>query len=239
MVDMRLNIAEALDIASKILTIASLIAYQLGYIDIGTFITIISAIATLMASLLLHKHSRAFRRFIRRLLKPTVIWVKTPKGDLIIDRGCKICRHPRRAEIEKMLLEGKTYKEIVEAFNNEFSIASLSRHLRLHMPRLILDPDKLNELYREHRVKQIDLEQELLKQIARLEELYEKLEKIDQRFFTDRPKVSPHAFVESVRERRNILADIRETMIAIRELESEVKTEKDLSELLQRLREMG
>ena len=239
MVDMRLNIAEALDIASKILTIVSLIAYQLGYIDIGTFITIISAIATLMASLLLHKHSRAFRRFIRRLLKPTVIWVKTPKGDLIIDRGCKICRHPRRAEIEKMLLEGRTYKEIVEAFNNEFSIASLSRHLRLHMPRLILDPDKLNELYREHRVKQIDLEQELLKQIAKLEELYEKLERIDQRFFTDRPKVSPHAFVESVRERRNILADIRETMIAIRELESEVKTEKDLSELLQRLREMG
>ncbi len=236
---MKIKLGEVLDAASKVLAVLALILYQLGYIDASQFITLISAVVALMTTLLVHRHASSIRRFLRRLLRPPVILVRTLRGDLIIDRGCKICRHPRRAEIEKMLLEGRTYKEIVEAFNNEFSIASLSRHLRLHMPRLILDPEKLNQLYQEHRVKQIDLQEELFKLLGRLEELYKKLERLDEKFFVSegKPKISPHAYIESVQERRNILTQIRETLLKMEELKQEIKTEKDLSELLQKLRE--
>ena len=101
-------------------------------------------------------------KIIKRLFRPLIV-VRTLKGEVIIDRRCKVCTHPQRAEIEKMLLEGKSYDEIREKFG--ISQATLSRHFKKHMPRLVLDPEELNKLYEEHRVKQIDLQEELLKLI--------------------------------------------------------------------------
>ena len=225
-----------LDEISKALTVLSLILFQLGLIDLSYFVSIIAAAVAMIAAAIIGRHGKRFAKTFKRFIRPPVLIVRTAKGEMIIDRGCKICRHQRRAEIEKMLLEGRPYKEIAEAFGNEFSVASLSRHLRLHMPRLILEPEKLNELYQEHRIKQIDLTDEMFKLIGRLNDLYQKLERLDEKFFGDgKPKVSPHAFVESISERRNIIAQIRETLLTIEELKSEIKTEKDLSELLQKL----
>ena len=233
-----MNLAEILDLASKILAVIAVILYQLGYMDAGTFMTIISGLAALMASLLIHRYGKSLRKALRRLFRPPMLIVKTLRGTLIIDRGCKICRHPKRHEIEKMLLEGKTYREIKEKY--DVSQASLSRHLRNHMPRLILNVEELERLHEEHRIKQIDLQEELFKLLARLEELYKKLERLDQKFFVSegKPKISPHAYIESVQERRSILAQIRDTLLTINELKTEIKTEKDLSELLQKLRAM-
>jgi len=75
---------------------------------------------------------------------------------------------------------------------------------------------------------------------AKLEELYKNLERLDQKFFVSegKPKISPHAYIESIQERRSILGQIRETLFTINELKTEIKTKRDLSELLQKLRAM-
>ena len=180
-------------------------------------------------------------KVLRRLFAEQVYVVKTVKGErVVISRKCVVCKHPQRAEIEKMLLEGHTYKEICERFGLDDS--SLQRHFKNHMPRLIMDQEQIQKLYEEHRVKQIDLAEEMFKLIGRLEQLYQKLEKIDEKFFggggEEKRKVSPHAWIESIGERRQILQQIRETLLVIDQLKSELKTEKDLTELLQKLKQL-
>jgi len=175
-------------------------------------------------------------KIIKRFFRPLII-VKTFKGDaVVIDKRCRVCNHPQRSEIEKMLLEGMSYDEIREKFG--ISQATLSRHFKKHMPRLILDPEELNRLYEEHRVKQVDLAEEMFKLIGRLENLFRKLENLDK-LLEEGKKISWYAYVQSIGERRQILKEIRETMLTINELKSEIKTEKDLSELLQRLRSLN
>ncbi|MEM2257808.1 MAG: hypothetical protein QXU87_04050 [Candidatus Caldarchaeum sp.] len=229
--------SELLEALAQILVIASLLLYRIGLLDLSYYLTIMSAVVALLAALIVARYGGKVAKTLKKAFRPPLLMVKTIKGEaLIVERGCKICRHLKRGEIEKMLMEGVAYKQIVDAFGGEFSIASLSRHLRLHMPRLVLEPEKLNQLYQEHRIKQIDLTDELFKLIGKLDELYRKLERIDEKFFAEKPKVSPHAFVESVTERRNLLAQMRETLMLIEEMKGEIKTEKDLSELLQKLR---
>jgi len=170
---------------------------------------------------------------IGRIFLPRVIIAKTLAGEtFILDKRCKICTHPQRAEIEKKLVEGVNYEEVAKEYG--VSIASISRHLRKHMPKLVMEPEVLQELYEERRVKQIDLQEELLRLVDRLNTLFTKLENFDKKF--DEGKVKPHAYVESISERRNILQQIRETLLVINELKTELKTEKDISELLQKLK---
>jgi len=171
----------------------------------------------------------------KRLLLPSVIVVRRLSGDaLIIDKRCKICTHPQRAEIERRLMEGASYDEIAKQYG--VSAAGISRHLRKHMPRLVMNPEELQQLYEERRVKQVDLQEEMFRLIDRLNTLFAKLEGLDRLFETG--KVKAHAYVESVSERRNILQQIRETLLIIQELRGEIKTEKDISELLRRLKEL-
>ncbi|MEM4329526.1 MAG: hypothetical protein QXF97_06515 [Candidatus Caldarchaeum sp.] len=160
--------------------------------------------------------------------------VRTLKGDVVIvDKRCKICTHEKRAEIENMLLEGKTYAEISQKYGVDD--AGLSRHFRKHFPRL-MNQAELEKIYHNHMAKQIDLQEELLNVVGRLNDLFQKLERFDKQF--EEGKVKPHAYVESVAERRQILQQIRESLITIQELKTEIKTEKDLSELLQKLRKI-
>jgi hypothetical protein len=62
-----LNPAAALDLAAKTLTLASTALYLLGYIDAGTFLSLITAAATLISTLIIHRmgktiHAAAQRR---------------------------------------------------------------------------------------------------------------------------------------------------------------------------------
>jgi hypothetical protein len=50
-----LNPAAALDLAAKTLTLASTALYLLGYIDAGTFLSLITAAATLISTLIIHR----------------------------------------------------------------------------------------------------------------------------------------------------------------------------------------
>ncbi|MEM4498020.1 MAG: hypothetical protein QW692_04240 [Nitrososphaerota archaeon] len=174
------------------------------------------------------------KRFTR-LFKPLIVVKKLTGEVTVIDKRCKICVHPQRAEIEQKLLQGASYEEIEKEYG--MSHASVSRHFKKHMPRLVMDQAEMEKLYQEHRVKVIDLQEELFRIISRLENLFQKLEKFDETFFSGARKISPHAYIESIAERRQILAQIKETLTAIEELKTEIKTEKDLSELLKKLKE--
>jgi hypothetical protein len=177
---------------------------------------------------------KALRR-IGRIFSPPIIAVKKLTGEaFIVDKRCKVCMHPQRAEIEKMLVEGEKYEDVATKYN--LSVAGVGRHLKKHMPRLVLEPEKLQELYQERRVKQVDLQEEMFRLIDKLNALFAKLEKLDILF--EAGKVRAHAYVESVSERRNILQQIRETLLLIQELKGEIKTEKDISELLQKLKKL-
>lgn len=174
--------------------------------------------------------------FLLKFLKPEAVMVRTLRGEtVIVDKRCRVCGHPQRAEIERALVNGETYEKIAEKYG--LSIAGVQRHFKSHVPRLILDPAEVEKLYQERRVRQLDLQEELLKLIARLEGLFAKLEKIDARFFDaeGKSRVSATAYVQSVAERRQILQQIRETLVTIDQLKKEVVTERDISELLQKL----
>jgi hypothetical protein len=55
-----LNPAAALDLAAKTLTLASTALYLLGYIDAGTFLSLITAAATLISTLIIHRMGKQF-----------------------------------------------------------------------------------------------------------------------------------------------------------------------------------
>ena len=58
---------------------------------------------------------------------------------------CKICNSPHRREIERMLVEGKTYQTICEAMEDkiDLNLANISVHKAKHM---LISPDSLREL---------------------------------------------------------------------------------------------
>jgi len=86
-------------------------------------------------------------------------------------------------------------------------------------------------------VRQIDLQEEMFRLIDRLNGLFFKLEQFD-RMFSEK-EINPKIYVESISARKNILEQIRKTLLIIQKLKGEIKTEKDLSELLQKLASTG
>lgn len=86
-------------------------------------------------------------------------------------------------------------------------------------------------------MRQIDLQEEMFRLIDRLNGLFFKLEQFD-RMFSEK-EINPKIYVESISARKNILEQIRKTLLIIQKLKGEIKTEKDLSELLQKLASTG
>ncbi|MEM4591751.1 MAG: hypothetical protein QW555_07985 [Nitrososphaerota archaeon] len=217
-------------------TILSVILFYLGVIDYNVFVQMISIVAVILI-IIISWSGKKHLKHVAKFFRPRAVIIRDiygKAGQVIMDRRCKICNNPRRAEIEKKLLEGVKYEDIRDEY--DISLGAISKHFQKHMPRLIFDEDELKNMYENHRVKQFDLSEELFKLISRLEALYNKLERLDEKFFGEGGgKISAISYVESVRERRNILADIRETLTQISELKTDIKTERDLSELLQKL----
>jgi len=47
---------------------------------------------------------------LKKLFMPEIYVVKGLRGEtVIVEKKCRVCSHPERERIEKMLLEGKTY----------------------------------------------------------------------------------------------------------------------------------
>ncbi len=51
-------------------------------------------------------------------------------------RVCTICRHPEKAEINRLLVEGTPFRKLVERFGS--SPAALSRHRKDHIPAALV-----------------------------------------------------------------------------------------------------
>lgn len=150
----------------------------------------------------------------------------------IVDRRCRICTHVNRAEIEQALLVGERYTNIAKQY--DISISSIHRHFSNHMAELILDQKKLQDVYEKHREKQFNLQEELFKMVDQLKELLRKLEIIDEKF--SEGEIHASTYVQSINARRYVLNDIKKILVLIDELQTDLKTEKDISELLEKLR---
>jgi len=105
-----LNPAAALDLAAKALTLASTALYILGYIDAGTFLSLITAAATLISTLIIHRmgktiHAAAQRRRAGLSLKTTE--TTSP---------CPVCTHPARGLIEELVEAGVPPERVAERY---------------------------------------------------------------------------------------------------------------------------
>ena len=219
---------EAIDTASKLLALASVILHQLGYIDKSTLAAMLSALTAVMASILLHSHRHRVRNAIKSIRKPRLFLVKTLQGETIpIQQTCRICSREDREVIDNLIRKGVNPRDIVKVVEN-LSLDELSNHVK-HSGGL--DKDKLREAYR---IKEIDLREEMFRLLERLNQLYEKLERLDESFQEGR--VNPRIYIDSIGERRQLLSKIRETIITITKLKTDLRTTQQLSELLQRLR---
>ena len=221
--------AEAVDIASKFLALAAVVMYQLGYIDTGTLASTLSALTAVMASLLLHSYRDEVKRAIKGIGRPRLFLVKTLQGGAIpIQRGCKICGREDRYALDEMIRGGAGLEELLSRFKGIDE-----EELRSHLGHVeALDEE---ELRRRYRVKEIDLREEMFKLLERLNNLYAKLESLDQRF--QEGDLNPRTYIDSIGERRQLLGKIRETIITLTQLRNELYTTEQLSSLLQRLRE--
>ena len=228
-----MRVSEAVDILSKVMTVASLILYQLGYLDAGSLIGIVAAITAVMASLLIHRYGSSLHRGLRKALAPRLLVAKTLKGrTIILGEGCKLCGSPARREVEEMLTSGASFSKIREAYP-EVDAETILAHVQ-HMLAERSD-ETLEALARRHRVRELDMREELQRLIRRLEKLYAKLAKLDEMFFKEQ-SIRTQDYIHSIGERRQILTKIRETLEIIGKLRDEERAEKDLGELLRRLR---
>ena len=220
---------EIMDIASKLMAITSTALYYLGYIDAGTLIGIVGAVVAVMASLLLHRYKEKVKHAIKMAGKPKVIVLKTLKGETVtVVPKCRVCSHEKREEIERMIAEGRRISEIWREAG-ELTPDELAEHVK----HKLLEGEELERIQQTYRIRKIDMQEEMLKLLERLNQLYEKLEKLDQRY--QEGKLTPTAYISSIGERRQIINKIKQTLTTINKLKTEIKTEKQLSELLQRL----
>ena len=223
-----MHVVEAVDVTSKLLALTSVILHMLGYMDTGTFVAALSALAAVMASLMLHRYRHRVGNALRGIGKPRLFLVKTLRGEAIpIQGGCRICGRPDRDEIERMIRESGLGEALLRL--DDVTAEDLKKHLE-HAK--YVDPETLRRRYR---VREIDLREEMFKLLERLDDLYTKLDEMDRRFQEGR--VNPRVYIDSIGERRQLLSKIRETIVTITKLKAELRTTQQLSELLQRLKE--
>lgn len=60
------------------------------------------------------------------------IFIQIDHHEKSIESRCKVCQHPKRLEIEKLRVQGHTYKDIKEILELDFSIMSIQRHMAQH-----------------------------------------------------------------------------------------------------------
>lgn len=172
-----------------------------------------------------------------RIFKLETYIVKNLKGEvIIISRDCPVCMHPERIEIDKKIDFTQSFREVAEDYNFKFD--ELVKHFHKHAVKIEGRQLVSDRFYRKHFVRYLDLQEELLKLIDRLNILFSKLEKFDEQSIDIlKTKPTPRDYIASISERRKIIEEIRETLHIISKVKSEVKNEKDLTEILRKLTE--
>lgn len=148
--------------------------------------------------------------------------------------NCPVCMHPERFEIDNKISLTEPLQEVAEKYN--LKLKDLIKHSIQHLDNLKQKQSLLDKIYRQHFTRYIDLEEELLKLVDRLNILFSKLEKFDEQSSDRyRNKPTPRDYIASISERRKIIEEIRQTLYIINKLKTEIKNEKDLTELLENL----
>ncbi|MEM2818963.1 MAG: hypothetical protein QXK19_04460 [Nitrososphaerota archaeon] len=172
-----------------------------------------------------------------RMFRPEIYIVRNFNGEVvIISRDCPVCVHPERIEIDRKVMLAQSIRELAEEYG--FRLDDLVEHFSQH----VIKAEKIRLLqyrYLERRfVRYIDLQEELLKLVDRLNLLFGRLEKFDEQSIdVSRSKPTARDYIASISERRKIIGEIRETLHVINKLKNEVKNEKDLTEILKKLGE--
>ena len=172
--------------------------------------------------------------FSRRLTSKTYI-IKNFKGEIKkFSTNCPVCMHPDRFEIDNRINLIEPLQEIAEKYN--LKLKDLIKHSIQHLDNSKQKQSLLDKIYRQHFTRYIDLEEELLKLVDRLNILFSKLEKFDEQSLDRYRNIpTPRDYIASISERRKIIEEIRQTLYIINKLKTEVKNEKDLTELLENL----
>lgn len=61
-----------------------------------------------------------------------------------MSRNCTVCNHPQRAELDRLLVEGTPFRQMVEQFGT--SLGALSRHKSEHIPAALLKVQEAQEI---------------------------------------------------------------------------------------------
>jgi hypothetical protein len=204
-----LNPAAAVDLAAKTLTLASTALYLLGYIDAGTFLSLITAAATLISTLIIHRmgktiHAAAQRRRAGLSLK-----------NAETTSPCPVCTHPARGLIEELVEAGVPPERVAERYPG-MGRAAITQHIGLHTERR----------------HQRDAAEELRQLLTRLKQLYAALELYTE----DGEKLKPREYISAVNTKLDIIARMKDITIALEKMKTSAG-EKDLTTLLQQLAE--
>lgn len=174
-------------------------------------------------------------KFARKIDSRTFL-VRNLKGEVvIISRGCRVCGREDRAEIDDSLASSTPVEEISKQYRIE--LEELLRHREEHLLETG-NRGMIDKFFRRRFARYIDLQEELLRLIDRLNDLFRLLERFDEGYVEGlRTRPTPRDYIASINERRRIIEEIRRTLETISKLKAEVKTEKDLTDLLRSLRE--
>ncbi|MEN2975416.1 MAG: hypothetical protein ABDH32_07595 [Candidatus Caldarchaeales archaeon] len=172
-------------------------------------------------------------------LKPRTYVVKNLKGDtIIVSSTCRACRHPKRAEIDRMIGSVRDLKKVAETY--EMSLEELVKHYNRHVVGVGERKHIFHRIFRKHFVKYIDLQEEFSKLIGRLYDLFNLLERFDEGSTDNlRYKLTPRDYIAMIDERRKILEDIRKTLSTMENLKVGTCSEKDITELFRRFIDRG
>ncbi len=183
-----MRLAGVLDLAAKSLTIASTTLYLLGYIDAGTFLSLVTAAATLISTLALHRVGRAFRAAARRR------WAGFAERQVEGVQPCPVCIHPSRAVIEELLEAGVQPERVAERFTG-LGRAVLIQHMGAHVDR-----------------RGMDAVGELRQLLVRLKHLYASLDLYMEN------GLKPREYIAAVNAKLDIIARIKDVTLSIERL---------------------
>jgi len=201
------NLPEALDLAAKTLTIASTSLYLLGYIDAGTFLSLVTAAATLISTVALHRMGRAVRAAARRRRAGFA----GKQGEEM--QPCPVCTHPSRTVIEELLEAGITPEQVAGRYPG-LGRAVIMQHMGLHVGRR----------------GEKDAVEELKNLLQRLKQLYAKLDL----YAENNEELKPREYIAAVNAKLDIIARIKDITLSIEKLKT-TTAEKDLTTLLQEI----
>ncbi|GEM_PF-3229047 len=173
-------------------------------------------------------------KFVKIFKLETYI-IKNLRGEATaFSRGCPVCLHPERLEIDKKIDFIQSFREVAEEYN--FKLDDVVKHFNHQIVKVEDRGSLSHRFYRKHFVRYLDLQEELLKLIDRLNILFSKLEKFDEQSIDVlKTKPTPRDYIASISERRKLIREIKETLQVIVKVKNEIKNEKDLTEILRNL----